>query len=90
MEFILIKEGCPEWEYMWSWLGNHPANYDLEEPTLAFNKGEGWQYMGSFRQGHRVIHEFRHRNHPKAEGLVELKLSASSAFNEESILPKNK
>lgn len=88
MELILIKENSPEWEYMWNWLADHPINYSLTEPTLAFNEGQGWMYMGSFRQGKRVIHEFRHRNHPKAEGLVDLKLAASPDFNEDSILPK--
>jgi hypothetical protein len=88
VEFILIKEGSPEWEYMWNWLGDHPINKELPEPTLAYHQGEGWQYMGSFRQGTKVIHEFRHRNHPVTQRVEDLKVSASQAMNEDCILPK--
>ena len=66
MEIIIIKRESPEWETMWNWLANHPINSGLEEPSVAVNdqNGEAWQYMGSFRQGNRVISEFRHRMHP--------------------------
>jgi hypothetical protein len=51
---------------MWEMVANHPINKGLERPMEALNpdNGEVWQYMGSFRQASRMIHEFRHRSHP--------------------------
>lgn len=64
MEIILIKTDSAEWVRMWEWLGNHPLNAKLDEPTVALNNDEVWQYMGSYKQGPDVVHEFRHRYHP--------------------------
>ena len=61
MEFILIKEGSSEWDYLWNWLGNHPINANIDSPTIALHEGEAWQYMGSWKQGDSVIHTLRHR-----------------------------
>lgn len=90
MELVLIEPNSPEWEYMWKWLEEHPINKDIEEPTLAMNEGEAWQYMGTFKQDDRIIHEFRHRNHP-ATGLRQyLKVSGSDTFTQEQIHKKFK
>jgi len=84
---ILIKRNSSEWNYMWSWLEKHPLNEGLEEPTVAYNKdySESWQYMGSFKQNDKVIHEFRHRAFPKDNQRKYLKLSASNNFTTDDI-----
>lgn len=85
MELILIEPNSPEWDFMWNWLSNHPINENIEEPSVAQNNGESWQYMGSFKQEERVIHEFRHRNHPATNLIQNLKVHASDAFTNEQI-----
>jgi hypothetical protein len=65
MDMILLKKDSTEWNAMWEKLENHPINEGLTEPRIADNDGEQWQYMGSYRQGDKLIHDFRHRNHPK-------------------------
>ena len=82
---ILIKIGSPEWEFMWNWLENHPINKGLENPTSATNDGENWMYMGSYKQGDRVIHELRHRDHPVTNSIQNLKLQASELFTKDQI-----
>ena len=88
MEFILIKKDCPEWDYIWNWIANHPINKDLPDPMDALNEGEQWQYIGSFKHNDKVIHSMRHRYHPVTQGVKNLSLTASEAMNDESILPK--
>lgn len=90
MELILIEPESPEWNYMWEWLANHPINDNLEEPSVALNENEGWQYMGSFKQDDKVIHEFRHRNHPITHTVQSLKLKASDNLTEDQIVKKFK
>jgi hypothetical protein len=85
MEMIILKENCPEWEYAWNWLANHPLNKGLENPDIALHNEEGWQYMGSYRQNGQVIHEFRHRSHPVTDTVQFLKVNASDAMNAEDI-----
>ena len=88
MDLILIEPNSPEWDFMWKWLEDHPINKDITEPTLAVNNGEAWQYMGSFMQGERVIHQFRHRNHPVTNDRKDLSVNASEAFTKEQIAKK--
>jgi hypothetical protein len=89
MELILITPNTEEWEFIWTWLENHPINDGVEDPSTALHDGEAWQYMGSFKQKDKVISEFRHRNHPKINGLSKLSVEHPS-FNEESISKKFK
>lgn len=89
MEFILIKNTCPEWFYILKWLTDHPLNKNLPEPNIALNEGEYWQYMFSIRHEGKVLHSLRHLNHPVTHRIENLTLYASSLFNEDSILPKN-
>ena len=77
MELILITPESDEWNYMWKWLAEHPINEGITEPTIAYNEGESWQYMGSYKQKERVIHTFRHRNFPKGNYVKTLSVSAS-------------
>ena len=85
MEFALIERDSPEWEYMWKWLAEHPINKSLDEPSVALNDGEAWQYIGSYKQGEKVVHEFRHRFHPVTKEKKLLSVSASKDFTPEQI-----
>lgn len=77
MNLILIKANSPEWDFMWKWLEDHPINKGLEEPSIALNDSEAWQYMGSWQQDDRVIHSFRHRNHPVTNSIQNVSVHAS-------------
>jgi hypothetical protein len=85
MEMVLIKQDSQEWERMWEMVSNHPINEGIEHPSIAMNNGEGWQYMGSFKQSNRIIHEFRHRFHPKFQRREYLKFSASDNITDDDI-----
>jgi len=37
---------------------------EVEGDRVCLNDGEVWQYMGSKREGSKLIHTFRHRCHP--------------------------
>ena len=87
MELVLIKQDSPEWEYMWGWLASHPVNQGLDEPKVAENEGEAWQYMGSYKNKNAVISEFRHRNHPVTGGLY--KASVEHPFFDENSIDKS-
>lgn len=85
MELIIVQKDSPEWEYMWSWLENHPVNKDIEEPRVALHEGEAWQYMGSFKNKDKVVHEFRHRKHPVTNNRYTASVSGSDDFTNEQI-----
>ncbi len=85
MELITVKRDTAEWLHMWLWLELHPINVDLDNPMECENEGETWQYMGSFKNKGKVIHEFRHRNHPKTNGVYTASLEASDTFSDDQI-----
>jgi hypothetical protein len=85
MEMIVLKQNSPEWEFAWNWLSEHPLNKNLDEPSIAMNNEEAWQYMGSYRHDGKVLHEFRHRNHPTTNEITFLKMNASEKMNAEDI-----
>ena len=85
MELVLIKPESIEWNYIWQWLENHPINKDIENPTLATNNGESWQYMGSYKQGNRLLHSLRHRCHPLTDRVETLSLQNSTEFTLDQI-----
>lgn len=85
MELVLIDPNSPEWEYMWGWLEAHPINEGVENPSEALNEGEAWQYMGSFKKGQRIVHEFRHRKHPAIGKNKKLSVAGSESFTVEQI-----
>lgn len=85
MELVLIKQDTPEWNYMWEWLASHPLNEGIENPSLAVNNGEAWQYMGSYKQDERVLHTFRHRQHPRYNKVENVSVSASKELTPEQI-----
>lgn len=85
MELVLIKQGTHEWNWMWEWLASHPINEGIEEPSIATHEGESWQYMGSYQQGNRVLHTFRHRQHPRYNKVETVSVSASKDFTPDQI-----
>lgn len=86
MEFVLLKIGSPAWNHIWQWLEEHPLNKGLEEPTVALNDSEMWQYIGSYRKGNKAISDLRHRFHPLT-GRVEI-LSVEHEITDEEIEKK--
>lgn len=85
MDLVIVEQGSPEWDEMWNKLNNHPINEGMEEPKTALNNGEVWQYMGSFKQGDKVIHSFRHRQHPRDNQRKDVNFHASDKFTSEQI-----
>jgi hypothetical protein len=90
MELVLIKQDSPEWEFMWNWLESHPLNKGLENPSLATNGTESWQYMGSLQNKKVVIHQFRHRNHPVTQSIQSVSVNSSEAFTTDQIHRESK
>lgn len=85
MEMVLIKEGSQEWERMWDMVANHPINEGIEHPSIAMNNGEGWQYLGTFRNGGISISEFRHREHPRFQRREYIKFAHEEEIPESDI-----
>ena len=85
MDLVLIERNTPEWEYMWQWLESHPINEGIEDPREAVNNNEAWQYMGSYKQDNKVIHSFRHREHPRDGQRKNLVCHASNKFTDDQI-----
>ena len=88
MELVLINPNSAEWNYMWKWLEDHPINEGLTNPSIALNNGEGWMYMGTYQQDNRIIHTFRHKDHPKTRTVKTLNVSGSSGFTLDQIAKK--
>lgn len=85
MEFINLKKDTIEWEYVWEYVSKHPINEGLDDPKTALNQGEFWQYMGSYKNKDKIIHELRHRLHPKTNGQYKISLNGSEAFTDDQI-----
>ncbi len=85
MEIVFVRRDTAEWLYMWLWLELHSINEGLEEPLVALHEGEVWQYMCSYKNDNKIVHEFRHRNHPKTNAPYTASLSASDTFNDDQM-----
>lgn len=85
MKIVFVKRDTAEWLFMWLWLELHPINANINEPTVALNDGECWEYMGSFKHMDKTVHEFRHRNHPATNDRYLASLSASDTFSDDQI-----
>jgi hypothetical protein len=85
MDLVIVEQGSEEWQYIWDYVANHPINEGIDEPRVAFNQGEQFQYMGSYRQGDKVCHSIRHRFHPRNNDRVNLTFHASDKFTSEQI-----
>ena len=90
MDFILITEGSQEWRYMWEWIENHPINEGITNPKTSLNNGTAWEYMGSYMQGKKAIHEFRHLSHPSNNDTIKLSLSSSNQLSDDEIAKRFK
>jgi len=90
MDFILITEFSTEWNYMWEWIQNHPINEGLENQKIAENNGAVWEYMGSYMQGKKAIHEFRHISHPSNNETIKLSLASSNQLSDDEIAKRFK
>lgn len=90
MDLIFVKEDSAEWLFMWLTLELHEINKGIDEPCVAENQGETWQYMGSYRHNRKLIHSFRHRLHPKTNGVKEYSFEASDSFTDDQIDKKVK
>jgi len=82
---IIVKRDSDEWNYMWEYVATHPLNEGLPDTSIAMNQGEAWQYMGSFKQDSKVIHEFRHRFHPKTQKREYIKLNGNDNLGTDDI-----
>ena len=90
MELIFVNQDSTEWNYIWDFVAKHPINEGLEEPKTAINEGEAWQYMGSFKNKDRVIHEFRHRQHQLTNDVYKITFNGSENFSEDQIEKQTK
>lgn len=86
-KIYIVKNQGSEWHYMWAMLGIHPINNGLKgkpmsknDPTVAYNKGEAWEYTVTGIQEGRMTHCFRHRNHPKTNQREYVLIPVSDGF----------
>jgi len=83
---LLVKRNSNEWHHMWSKLAKHKSNRELQDPTVADNCGEIWEYMETVETrflwfGKRYIHRFRHRHHPASDSAMSINVLASDTFH---------
>ena len=90
MELVLLKSDSATYLKAWKFVEEHPMNSGLDNPTVAMNESEAWNYIGSFLQGNKLISEFRHRNHPITNTIVKLSVLADNDFDESEILKRFK
>lgn len=76
------KNMLSEYDYMWESLAKSDINKGDEIPQFCFNEnaGEAWQYMGTHFITNRVVHQFRHRCHPKTVKREYINIPVSSIF----------
>jgi hypothetical protein len=68
MEIVFVKRDSTEWLFMWLWLELELIEYEV------------WEYVGSYRQEDKTVHEFKHITTHK---LISLK--ASDTFTNDQI-----
>lgn len=85
MEYILLKRDSIEWNILWDKLSKHPINSNIDEPNIALNNEETWQYVGSYRKGDKLISHLRHRCHPITNKVYNFNFEHSIDFDIESI-----
>lgn len=75
-----VQRGSKEWDAMWARLALEPVNAGVQDPSCAECDGECWQYMGSSlkHDSGTVVHEFRHRFHPKTRTREYRKIAGTS------------
>jgi len=87
-KICVVQNRSSEWHYMWKMLGDHPINSDLhgkpksdDDPTVAYNEGEMWEYMDTGLHDGEMKHCFRHRFHPKTKTRVYVEFPVSNTFD---------
>jgi hypothetical protein len=85
MEFVILKRDSQEWINLWDRLSNHPINNGIEEPNVALNNGESWEYMGTYKNGDKLISEFRHRIHPAYDNIQRVVFEHDDDFDMDCI-----
>jgi hypothetical protein len=85
MEMLIIKQNSQEWDWMWEYVAAHPINEDIQEPSVAINERESWQYMCSFKHMDKIIHTFRHRLHPRFQRTEHIVFNSSETLTPEDI-----
>ena len=83
MEFVKVKFDSAEWEYMWDFVSTHPINEGIENPHEAMNDGEVWQYMGTYKNKNKYVHEFIHKQHPKTNEPYKISINGSDNVSED-------
>jgi hypothetical protein len=84
------KSNVDEWNYMWKMLAESPINSSLtgeigteNDPTVACNDEEVWQYMDTSLYAGELKHCFRHREHPATNRREYVQISVSKDFHKE-------
>lgn len=85
MELIFVKQDSTEWEYIWDFVAKHPINEGIDEPRTALNEGQEWQYMGTYKNKNKLIHEFRHLLHPRTNNIYKITFNGSETFSDDQI-----
>ena len=83
-EIHAVNSESPEWGRMWTVLSRIPINTRIGlDPFVCENVpyGESWQYMGTYLDGARFVHEFRHRQHPVTMQREIRKIPAPAGWN---------
>jgi hypothetical protein len=68
MEIVFVKQDSVEWLFMLCWLELEVIEYDV------------WEYVGSYRQDGKTVHEFKHTSTHKL-----ISLEASETFTNDQI-----
>ena len=79
-QWFNIERDSDEWNYMWDQLAKNPINININDPTVAENDGESWQYMDTSFYDGKLKHCFRHRCHPVEDQRVYLHIPVSKEF----------
>lgn len=80
---LILKLDSKEWDYMLTYLNEHPINEGRPFPTP--NDEIKWKYMGTYRHNGKVLHDFLHKNHPMINEEKKLVFSASKELRDEDI-----
>ena len=77
-----MKKVQSEYDYMWDQLAKLPMNKNNEVPQMCENNGEVWQFMGTHYENKKLVHQFRHRCHPKDSKRIYINIPAHRELKE--------
>jgi hypothetical protein len=78
---LIVPIESKEWKIMWEKLARHRLNRKIENPHIADNYGDTWQYMESHKSIFGYVHLFRHRLHPKTQRPERVTMKSSFGLN---------